>query len=86
MIKLYDMKLTAMTAASLLILTACGGNNNPTGETNVEKDQVRDSLQQVLAEQDSVIALMTELSDAMQQIKAMEGIVAQTDFKSRGIK
>lgn len=77
------MKLKALAAASLLVLSACGGNGNADNITAEEgNDHVNDSLRQVLAEQDSVIALMTELSDAMQQIKAMEGIVANTDFNS----
>ncbi len=77
------MKITALSAAFLLILSACGGsNNNDNSVANAQLDLTRDSLQQVLAQQDSVIALMTELSDAMQQIKAMEGIVSSTDFSS----
>lgn len=68
-------KLYPLTAAALVIMTACGGKESSNSvESSDRVDPVRDSLEQALADQDSVIALMTELSDAMQQIKAMEGI------------
>lgn len=68
-------KLYPLAAASLLIMSACGGKESSSSvESSDRVDPVRDSLEQALADQDSVIALMTELSDAMQQIKAMEGI------------
>lgn len=65
-----------------MLLSACSGsdNNNQPGEAPI--DATRDSLRQALADQDSIIVLMTELSDQMQQIKAMEGIVSSTDLSS----
>lgn len=74
------MKLLPLAVASLVIMTGCSksGNNNNVDNYQPGTDYVRDSLQQQLADQDSVIALMTEISDAMQQIKSMEGLISQS--------
>lgn len=79
----FDMKRIICLAALSIVLASCGGGKNNEG-TNVDSatQAVRDSLQQAMADQDSVIALFTELSDAMQQIKAVEGIVSTSDLQN----
>ncbi|MBR6746898.1 MAG: hypothetical protein IKL83_05925 [Muribaculaceae bacterium] len=67
-----------------LTLMSCGGESkDATGETSVDQlVQVRDSLQQVIADQDSLLTLLNELGDGMQQIKLIENIVSAENLKS----
>lgn len=67
-----------------LALTACGGDDKvKTNTTSVDQlVQVRDSLQQVIADQDSLLSLINELGDGMQQIKLIENIVSSENLKS----
>ena len=72
-------------AASVLLLASCGGKDSATDTENASVDQlvqVRDSLQQVIADQDSLLSLINELGDGMQQIKMMENILSSENIQS----
>ncbi len=62
-----------------LALCACSGNkaNNETQEENTEHF---DSLRTAIAEKDSLMALFSEISDGMNQIKDMENILNTTNL------
>lgn len=72
-------------AASVLLLASCGGKDSATNTENASVDQlvqVRDSLQQVIADQDSLLSLINELGDGMQQIKMMENILSSENIQT----
>ncbi|MDE5968330.1 MAG: hypothetical protein K2G64_04405 [Muribaculaceae bacterium] len=73
------MKAVSAAFAAAVVMTSCGGGNGEIASVkdSEEKDATRDSLEQMLADQDSVLVLMNELSDAMNSIKQMEGIISQ---------
>lgn len=77
------VKLSAMGIFTM-VLVSCGGENKVTTDTaSVDKlVQVRDSLQQVIADQDSLLSLINELGDGMQQIKLIENIVSTENLQS----
>lgn len=73
------MKKFSVFAVSMLILSACGDKKADVSAGGVASaDGVRDSLQEAIANQDSLIALMTEISEGMDQIKSLENILAST--------
>lgn len=59
----------------LTALVACNGSKKETAEENAQITELSDSLQTVNAEKDSLMVLMTEISDGMLQIKEMEHIL-----------
>ncbi|MDE6199567.1 MAG: hypothetical protein K2G06_06970, partial [Muribaculaceae bacterium] len=72
-------------AASMFVLAACGDKNVPTSTDNASVNQLvqtRDSLQQVIADQDSLLSLLNELGDGMQQIKTLENILSSENLQS----
>ena len=69
----------SVVAASVLVLAACGDKTTSTPEHDTSVNQLvqtRDSLQQVVADQDSLLSLLNELGDGMQQIKTLENILS----------
>lgn len=73
------MKKFSLFAVLLLILSACGDKKADGGDgVTAMNDGVRDSLREAVANQDSLIALMTEISEGMDQIKSLENILAST--------
>lgn len=72
-------------AASILLLAACGDDKKAasTDDTSVDQlVQTRDSLQQVIANQDSLLSLINELGDGMEQIKMLENILSSENLQS----
>lgn len=75
-------------SVSVLLLAACGEDKKSEGsvsDTNVSKEaliQTRDSLQQVIADQDSLLALLNDLGSGMEQIKSLENILSSEQIQS----
>lgn len=72
-------------AVSTLLLAACGDKkvSSSSDDTSVNQlVQTRDSLQQVIADQDSLLSLINELGDGMQQIKTLENILSSENLQS----
>lgn len=72
-------------AASIVLLAACGDEKKvaSTDDTTVDQlVQTRDSLQQVIANQDSLLSLINELGDGMEQIKMLENILSSENLQS----
>lgn len=73
-------KINFLTLAivCLALMPSCHGNND--GSTTAALDSINnelnDSLATALAEKDSLMALMTDIADGMQQIKDMENIMS----------
>ena len=57
-----------------LLMCACGGGKADTAQQDAESERY-DSLRTALAEKDSLMALLSEVSDGMNQIKDMENIL-----------
>ena len=69
-------KIFSIVAAGLLCLTACDGGKLKQAES--ENVQLDDSLRVALANQDSLLSLLNDISDGMNQIKDMEKILNNT--------
>ncbi len=67
------LSITAL-AAALGLMTSCGGDKLRMAEEN--NDQLRDDLRATLATQDSLLVLVNDISDGMNQIKDMEKIIS----------
>lgn len=79
--------IPSVFTASVLLLAACGGDDkqsqSPANSGPVDAlIQSRDSLQQVIADQDSLLSLINELGDGMQQIKTLENILSSENLQS----
>ena len=61
-------------AAAIGLLTSCGGDKLRMAEEN--NDQLRDDLRATLATQDSLLVLVNDISEGMNQIKDMEKIIS----------
>ena len=75
----------SVVAASVLVLASCGDKTTSTSGHDTSVDQLvqtRDSLQQVVADQDSLLSLLNELGDGMQQIKTLENILSSENLQS----
>lgn len=67
-------KILTLAAVALGMLTACNGDKlRQAEETN---DQLRDDLRETLATQDSLLVLVNDISEGMNQIKDLEKIIA----------
>ncbi|MBD5211025.1 MAG: hypothetical protein HDS77_07150 [Bacteroidales bacterium] len=74
-----------VVAAAAFMLAACGDkeatvDGHPESIARLVED--RDSLQQVVAYQDSLLSLINEIGDGMQQIKMMENILSSENIQS----
>lgn len=71
------IKFFALMIACAAMMPSCHNNNE--GSTTAALDSINnelnDSLATALAEKDSLMSLMTDIADGMQQIKEMEDIV-----------
>lgn len=69
-------KIVSIIAAGLMLLTACNGEKLKQAENqNVMLD---DSLRVALANQDSLLVLLNDITDGMNQIKDLEKILSNT--------
>lgn len=66
-------KLALYAAAALTVLTAC--NSDKLKQTESENAELKGDLQETLATQDSLFALLNDITDGMAQIKDLEKIV-----------
>lgn len=66
---------------SALLMCACGGSKTETSQQD-ENAERYDSLQTALAEKDSLMALLSEVSEGMSQIKDMENILNTSNLTS----
>lgn len=73
-------------AIAMLALASCGDDKKTdSNDENSSVDQlvqVRDSLQLVIANQDSLLSLINELGTGMEQIKQLENILSTEDIQS----
>lgn len=67
--------------AALFVLPACNSGQQKTDESQQQNDSINsvlsDSLATAMAERDTLMALMNDISDGMSQIKRVENIVSQ---------
>lgn len=68
-------KIVSIFAASLLMLTGCTKKADNVAD-HYEGPTTADSLRQALADQDSLLALMNDVAEGMNQIKQMENILS----------
>ena len=68
-------KIVSIFAASLLMLTGCTKKADNVAD-HYEGPTTADSLRQALADQDSLLALMNDVTEGMNQIKQMENILS----------
>ena len=73
-------------AIAMFALASCGDDKKVASTVdNASVDQlvqVRDSLQQVIANQDSLLSLINELGNGMEQIKQLENILSTENIQS----
>ncbi|MDE6249683.1 MAG: hypothetical protein K2M29_08245 [Paramuribaculum sp.] len=71
------MKKLALSAAVVLAVigTACG-NKEKTQQLEAENTQLSGDLREALATQDSLLVLVNDITDGMNQIKDLEHILA----------
>lgn len=70
------MKKLALAAAACAMLALGACNNSKTQETEAENAELKGDLKETLATQDSLFALLNDITDGMSQIKEMEKIIA----------
>ena len=73
------MKKILYFVVGMLIMTACGSKMS---ETEQQMAAARDSLNIALANQDSLIVLMTEIQQGLNDIKTLENIMNTSDYLS----
>ena len=64
-----------------LLMCACGGGKTESAQPDADAERY-DSLRTALAEKDSLMALLSEVSDGMNQIKDMENILNTANLVS----
>lgn len=67
-------KIALVAACALMVLGAC--NNSKTKDAEAENVELKGDLKETLATQDSLFALLNDITDGMSQIKEMEKIVS----------
>lgn len=65
-----------------LVLGSCSGNKKTSDDAQDENIEHFDSLRTALAEKDSLMALFSEISDGMNQIKEMEHILNASNLSA----
>lgn len=72
------IKFFALTIACMAMIPSCHNNNEHDANAALDSmnNVLNDSLVTALAEKDSLMDLMTDIADGMQQIKDMEDIVS----------
>lgn len=70
-------KIVSIIAAGLVFLTACDGGKLKQAES--ENAVLDDSLRVALANQDSLLVLLNDITDGMNQIKDLEKILGNTN-------
>ncbi len=70
-------KLTSAALIALLALSSCVKSGKQT--ENEETDATKEALKEALANQDSLLVLMNEISSGMSQIKNLENILSSTN-------
>ena len=79
------LNLLAITVMSLCVLLSCDRNSRADADTLRQDSinaQIQDSLSTALAEKDSLMALMNEISDGMSKIKDMQQIVSTQNLNA----
>lgn len=71
-------KLLLISAAFAMLMSSCGNGKSGSAESANPEDMTRDSLIVALANQDSLLALMTDIQSGIDQIKALENILNTT--------
>ncbi len=72
-------KFFLISAAFAMLMSSCGNGKSGSSESANPEDMTRDSLIVALANQDSLLALMTDIQSGIDQIKALENILNTTD-------
>lgn len=62
--------------AAVLFAPSCDSSPKEVGESVISRTELTDSLQTANAEKDSLLSLLNEISSGMEQIKAMENVMA----------
>jgi chromosome segregation ATPase len=69
-------KILSIAAAALIIFSGCNGDKLKQAEE--QNGELNDSLHVALANQDSLLVLLNDITDGMNQIKDMEKILSNT--------
>ena len=69
-------KILSIAAAALMVLSGCNGDKLKQAESL--NGELNDSLHVALANQDSLLVLLNDITDGMNQIKDMEKILSNT--------
>lgn len=69
-------KILSIAAAALMVLSGCNGDKLKQAESL--NGELNDSLHVALANQDSLLVLLNDITDGMSQIKDMEKILSNT--------
>lgn len=76
--------IAALLIAATTVFTAC--NNQETqqqlDDANAQNAELNDALSQAQTQQDSLVVLLTEMSDGMNQILATENIISSPNFSA----
>ncbi|MCF0212881.1 MAG: hypothetical protein HUK13_00230 [Muribaculaceae bacterium] len=73
MTKFIMKKSIILALAAVMTLSSCNGDK--LRQANAENNELRGDLQETLATQDSLFALLNDITDGMNQIKELEKIV-----------
>ncbi len=83
--KRNDLLIACLAAMSVLAACNSGGQNGDNAQMQQNdsiNSVINDSLSTAMAERDTLMALMNDISDGLTQIKQMENIVAQGNLNS----
>ena len=74
------IKFFALAMALIALIPSCKEEKKPEEQAVVEDTALNDSLATVMAEKDSLMELMAEVTDAMTEIKQMQDIISVQDL------
>lgn len=77
--KKFAFPLLCLTA---LLLSACSQGQKQEAEAEEQNTELNDSLQTVNAEKDSLMAIVSEISDGMTQIKSLENLLNSSNLST----